>query len=97
MIGNKQIVINGTTTATVRAYFFNPFAKELPGGGYEYSLGGGFYNHKLVMTPAGWRSVELYEKRVWRQGYPPMPHPHNARSTEYWEFGAPARPRNAQP
>jgi hypothetical protein len=47
MIGNKQITIDGTS-AIVRAYFFNPYAKDLPGGGLEYSLGGGFYNHKLA-------------------------------------------------
>jgi hypothetical protein len=96
MIGNKQVAIDGST-AIVRAYFFNPYTRDLPGGGFEYSLGGGFYNHKLVLGPDGWRSVELYEKRVWRQGYPPMPHPYNARSTEHWEFGAPARPKSPKP
>lgn len=95
MIGNKQVVIEGST-AKVRAYFFNPFVKEAADGGYEYSLGGGYYNHKLQLTPEGWRSVELYEKRVWRQGLAPKPHPHNARSQEYWDFGAPARPRDAR-
>jgi hypothetical protein len=94
--GNKQVTIDGAS-ATVRAYFFNPYAKDLPGGGLDYSLGGGFYNHKLVMTPVGWRSVELYEKRVWRQGYPARPNPSNARSTEVWEFGGPARPKDAKP
>jgi len=95
MIGNKQVEIDGSS-ATVRAYFFNPYTRDLPGG-FEYSLGGGFYNHQLVLGRDGWRSVELYEKRVWREGYPPKPHPHNARSDEYWEFGAPARPRETKP
>jgi hypothetical protein len=94
--GNKQVTIDGAG-ATVRAYFFNPYAKDLPGGGLDYSLGGGFYNHKLVLTPEGWRSMELYEKRVWRQGYPARPNPTNARSTEVWESGGPARPKDAKP
>lgn len=93
MLGNKQVVIEGRT-AKVRAYFFNPFVKEAYDGGVEYSLGGGYYNHRLLLTDYGWRSVELYEKRVWRQGFSPKPHPHNVRSEEFWEFGAPARPRD---
>jgi hypothetical protein len=96
MLGNKQVIIEGST-ARVRAYFFNPFVKEAFDGGYEYSLGGGYYNHRLVLTKDGWRSAELYEKRIWRQGFAPKPHPHNARSKEYWEFGGPARPRDATP
>ena len=90
MIGNKQVILEGTT-ARVRAYFFNPFVRDLPNGGWDYSLGGGYYNHKLRLTAEGWRSTELYEKRVWRQGFAPSPHPHNARSSEVWEFGGPAR------
>lgn len=96
MLGNKHVVIDGSE-AKVRAYFFNPFVKEAFDGGYEYSLGGGYYNHRLVLTTDGWRSAELYEKRIWRQGFAPKPHPHNVRSKEYWQFGGPARPRNADP
>jgi hypothetical protein len=96
MLGNKQVVIEGST-AKVRAYFFNPFVRQAFDGGYEYSLGGGYYNHRLVLTPDGWRSAELYEKRVWRQGFAPKPHPHNARSKEVWDFGGPARPRDMKP
>jgi hypothetical protein len=96
MIGNKQVIIDGTT-AKVRAYFFNPYVKEVFDSGYEYSLGGGYYNHRLILTKDGWRSAELYEKRIWRQGFAPKPHPHNARSKEFWEFGGPARPRDVKP
>ena len=96
MLGNKQVVIDGEE-AKVRAYFFNPFVRDLPNGGWEYSLGGGYYNHKLRLTPEGWRSTELYEKRVWREGFAPMPHPHNARSSEVWDFGGPARMREGSP
>jgi hypothetical protein len=92
LIANRQVLIEGST-ARVRAYFFNPFTLDTPDGGIEYSLGGGYYNHLLRLGPEGWRSVELFELRVWRQGKPPRPHPHNARSKEIWNFGAPPRPK----
>jgi hypothetical protein len=101
LIANKLVTLDGDT-ATVRAYFFNPNTMARPedssfssafNGPYLYSLGGGYYNHKLKRTPDGWRSIELFELRVWRQGYPPRPHPHSARSAEEWNFGAPPRPR----
>lgn len=100
MLGNKLVKLDGPR-ATVRAYFFNPFTLDTPegvafsaiAGEAAYSIGGGFYNHKLELRPEGWRSVELFELRVWRHGYPPRPHPHAARSTETWDFGAPPRPR----
>ena len=92
LIANRQVTIEGDT-ARVRAYFFNPFTLDTPEGGWEYSLGGGYYNHLLHRRPEGWRSVELYELRVWRHTKPPHPHPHNARSKEIWDFGAPPRPK----
>jgi SnoaL-like protein len=71
LIANKRVVIDGDT-ATVRAYFYNPMmlvgrdgdgpGKPVPGGGY--------YNHRLIRTPDGWRSVELIEEEVWRTGLP---------------------------
>lgn len=92
LIANKRVQFDGNT-AYVRAYFFNPFTLSGPDGGFEYSLGGGYYNHKLVLRPEGWRSVELFELRVWRQGKPPRTHPENPRSDEIWDFGAPPRPK----
>lgn len=79
MIGNKLVRISGAS-ATVRAWFFNPFAIERVDGGHDYSLGGGHYDHRLILTDAGWRSVEMRMTRVWREGLPARPHPDNARS-----------------
>lgn len=92
LIAQKQVLIEGDT-ARVRAYFFNPFTISNEGGAPGYSLGGGYYNHKLLRRPEGWRSIELFELRVWRQGLPPRPHPHAARSDETWDFGTSPRPR----
>ena len=96
IIAQKQVDIAGDT-ARVRAYFFNPFTVERPSGQTEYSLGGGYYNHKLILGEDGWRSVELYELRVWRQGLPPRAHPHAVRSEEEWDFGYAPRPRSGIP
>lgn len=92
IIAQKQVNITGET-AIVRAYFFNPFTFLQADGNPSYSLGGGYYNHKLVLGSEGWRSVELYELRVWRQGHPPRAHPHAARAEEDWDFGQAPRPR----
>jgi hypothetical protein len=67
MIANKRVVIDGDT-ATVRAYFYNPMMLEVPDGPPRPAPGGGYYNHRLVRTPDGWRSVELIEEEIWRTG-----------------------------
>jgi 3-phenylpropionate/cinnamic acid dioxygenase small subunit len=69
LIGNKQVSIHGDT-ATVRAYFFNPMTITLPDGSSNWTPGGGYYNHRLVRTADGWRSAELIEEEVWREGLP---------------------------
>ena len=48
--------------ATVRAMFYNPML--LPGL-TDYSYCGGYYHHRFVRTPDGWRSVHLVEENVW--------------------------------
>jgi hypothetical protein len=69
VIGNKRVVIDGDR-ATVRAYFFNPMRLTLPDGSSRSAPGGGYYNHRLVRGPDGWRSEELVEEEVWRDGLP---------------------------
>jgi ketosteroid isomerase-like protein len=69
MIANKRVVIDGDT-ATVRAYFYNPMMLASRDGGSHAAPGGGYYNHRLVRTADGWRSVELIEEEVWRTGLP---------------------------
>jgi hypothetical protein len=67
LIGNKRVTIDGDTAA-VRAYFFNPMYLQGPDGSQRYAPGGGYYNHSLVRTSEGWRSRELIEEEVWREG-----------------------------
>lgn len=69
LICNKRVVIDGDE-ATVRAYFFNPMMISLGDGTSRSTPGGGYYNHRLVRTADGWRSVELIEEEVWRTGLP---------------------------
>jgi hypothetical protein len=70
LIANKRVVIDGDT-ATVRAYFYNPMMLATDGDGPPRPVpGGGYYNHRLVRTADGWRSVELIEEEVWRTGLP---------------------------
>jgi len=67
LLGNKRVTIDGDTAA-VRAYFFNPMYLQGPDGSQRYAPGGGYYNHSLVRTSEGWRSRELVEEEVWREG-----------------------------
>ena len=72
VIGNKRVLIEGDR-ATVRAYFFNPMYLALPDGSSRPAPGGGYYNHLLVRTSDGWRSRELVEEEIWREGLRPGP------------------------
>ena len=67
IIGNKRVVIDGDV-AEVRAYYFNPMYLREADGALRYAPGGGYYNHRLVREPVGWRSHELFEDEVWREG-----------------------------
>jgi hypothetical protein len=70
LIANKRVELDGDT-ATVRAYFYNPMMLATDGDGPPRPVpGGGYYNHRLVRTADGWRSVELIEEEVWRTGLP---------------------------
>jgi 3-phenylpropionate/cinnamic acid dioxygenase small subunit len=60
-VTNIEIEVDGDT-GRVRAMFYNPM--RLPGAD-ELSYCGGYYHHRLVRTPAGWRSRELREENAW--------------------------------
>lgn len=60
-ITNIEADVDGDT-ATVRAMFYNPM--QLPGIAGT-SACGGYYHHRLVRTPDGWRSHNLREDNVW--------------------------------
>ena len=55
--------------ARVRAMFFNPMRTK---DGTQFSCGG-WYNHDLVRTEAGWRSQQLIEDAAWFDGLPAPP------------------------
>jgi hypothetical protein len=60
-VTNIEIELDGDT-ARVRAMFYNPM--RFPGAD-ELSYCGGYYHHRLVRTPAGWRSRDLREENAW--------------------------------
>lgn len=61
-ITNVEVLDRDGERATVRAMFYNPM--QLPGMA-EPSFCGGYYHHRLVHTPDGWRSTHLREENVW--------------------------------
>lgn len=61
-ITNIEILDDDGDVATVRAMFYNPMT--LPGMA-EMSSCGGYYHHRLVRTPDGWRSTRLREEMLW--------------------------------
>ena len=63
IITNKTVRLDGDS-ATVRAYFYNPMRFE-SAERLQFHIMGGYYNHRLVRTPDGWRSVELVEEHAY--------------------------------
>lgn len=72
MISNVSVELDGDTAA-VTAMVFNPM--KFPDGSMHGTVWstGGWYHHKLVRTPDGWRSRELREEASWFQGLPQNP------------------------
>ena len=68
VVGQADVRLDGDTAA-VAAYFLNPMVLESPDGEQLWEFGG-YYHHRLVRTPAGWRSRELVEELVWKRGVP---------------------------
>jgi SnoaL-like protein len=56
------------STARVTAYFLNPMIFAKADGTELLWEFGGFYHHRLVRTPDGWRSRELVEELCWKRG-----------------------------
>ena len=57
----KEVALDGDT-ADVRVYLMNPMQIAQPDGGTWQLDFGGYYLHKLVRTPDGWRIRELVEE-----------------------------------
>lgn len=67
-LGQRIVAIDGDS-ADVTAYFSDTLAATaeltVPASTGPI-IGGGRYRHRLVRTPAGWRSRELTEEQAWR-------------------------------
>jgi hypothetical protein len=63
-VAQKEVDLDGDT-AEVRVYLMNPMQIAQPDGSKWHMDVGGYYLHKLVRTPDGWRSRELVEELAW--------------------------------
>lgn len=66
VIGQSEVVLDGDA-ATVTAYFTNPMISVGDDGAERLFACGGYYHHRLVRTPEGWRSRRLTLELVWRR------------------------------
>jgi SnoaL-like domain len=69
VLGQADVRIDGDA-ATATAYFWNPLVLSRDDGTEQVWEFGGYYHHRLVRTPKGWRSRELVEELVWQRGVP---------------------------
>jgi len=63
-VAQKEVVLDGDI-ARVRVYLLNPMQIAQPDGSTWQLDVGGYYVHRLVRTPEGWRSRELVEELAW--------------------------------
>jgi len=64
LIGQVSIELDGDS-ARATAYFFNPMVSKGPDGLEKLWEVGGYYHHRLVRTPDGWRSAHMVDDLVW--------------------------------
>lgn len=64
LVTNRDVRVDGDV-ATSRCYFYNPMGAPAPDGGLALFFVGGYYNDRLVRTPAGWRITERIEEQAW--------------------------------
>jgi hypothetical protein len=64
VIGQSEVVLDGDV-ATLTAYFTNPMVSLDDDGAERLFACGGYYHHRLVRTPEGWRSCRLVQELVW--------------------------------
>ena len=62
----KEVALDGDA-AEVRVYLMNPMQIAQPDGSKWQMDVGGYYLHRLVRTPDGWRSRELVEELAWER------------------------------
>jgi ketosteroid isomerase-like protein len=67
-IGNHQVAVDGDT-ATCRCQLQSQHVKDGTAGGDNFIVGG-FYDDRLVRTPAGWRISHRTMQQTWSEGNP---------------------------
>jgi hypothetical protein len=67
VVAQSEVEVDGDSAA-LTAYFLNPMVLPQEDGSELLWEFGGYYRHKLVRTPEGWRSRELVEDLVWKRG-----------------------------
>jgi hypothetical protein len=70
-VAQKEVTLYDDA-ADVRVYLLNPMQIAQPDGSRWHMDFGGYYLHRLVRTPDGWRSRELVEELAWDRK-PPRP------------------------
>ncbi|QIX26497.1 nuclear transport factor 2 family protein [Nocardioides sp. JQ2195] len=64
VIGQLAVTLE-PDAAAVTAYFSNPMVHIGEDGSELLTDCGGYYHHRMIRTPDGWRSCELVEETVW--------------------------------
>lgn len=66
-LGQLDVQLEGDEAA-VTAYFHNPMPVGEDGSSEQRLVEfGGYYHHRMVRTPGGWRSSGLTEEIVWKR------------------------------
>ena len=66
VLGQSEVSVEGDR-AEVTAYFLNPMVLTQDDGTQQVWEFGGYYRHRLVRTPEGWRSCRLVEELAWKR------------------------------
>jgi hypothetical protein len=74
LVMNKAVNLQGDR-ATSRTGFYNPMGLPDGKGGMTLFIEGGYYNDKLVRTPAGWRIEERVEETAYSTRSQPIAPP----------------------
>ncbi|GAA2389085.1 nuclear transport factor 2 family protein [Nonomuraea africana] len=59
-VGGEAVVLAPFTDT------LSPSREMVAAGAKGFCQGGGWYHHRMVRTPSGWRSRELVEEQAWR-------------------------------
>lgn len=68
LVGNHQVTVDGDT-GTHRCHLQSQHVREGTEGGDNF-LVGGYYEDRVVRTPAGWRIAHRLMQQTWTEGNP---------------------------